>query len=847
MSKVLYDYLKVIIFMGMNQQDYQSNPTEHFSDTDRDNLSSDDIEISISQTTKNEIPEEVPILPLRGLVVFPDTALPLTIGQPRSIKLIDDITLTDRLVGLVSAKNPDLENPGPDDLYMVGTLSIVHRLFKAPDGTIRLLVQGLSRITIGEYTKIEPYLKAKISSFPEVEESGIEIEALVRNCRDQFEHITEMIPSIPRELVSSVLNIEDPLQSVYNLANLQRMALTDAQEILELPSVRSKLHRLLGFLTREADVLELGQKIQNEARSEIEKIQREYFLHEQIKAIQKELGETDSQAIEIESLRKKLLESDPPKEAKDQAEQELEKLSHLTNSSPEFSLIRTYLDWIINLPWQKTTLDDLDITHARKILDKDHFGLDEIKDRILEYLSVRKLRLERKEILQTVSKDSLRKDREGVILCFIGPPGVGKTSLGQSIAHAMGREFIRISLGGLHDEAEIRGHRRTYIGAMPGRIIQSMRRVNTKNPVFMMDEIDKLAFDFHGDPSSALLEVLDPEQNSSFRDNYLEVPFDLSQVMFITTANSPDTIPQPLLDRMEVIHLSGYTENEKLEIAKRYLVPRQTRENGLLESEVHFLDSAILSIIRSYTRESGVRGLERTIGTICRKITKEVTENKKKSPLITNKRVRKYLGKAIYREEEEINRRTAIPGVATGLAWTPYGGEILFIEATKMPGSKGFQITGSIGNVMQESAKAALSYVRAHTQELGIEPEFYEKNDLHLHIPSGAQPKDGPSAGVTLVAALVSLLINQSVNSRVAMTGEITLRGQVLPVGGIKEKVLAAYRAGIRTIFLPKDNLVDLEEIPNEIRQKIKFIGIESMDEIVKGIFSEIPSVGTLS
>jgi ATP-dependent Lon protease len=825
--------------MESESKDLSLNFSNLFADMENSSSESDDIEVSKTSPITTEIPDEVPILPLRGLVVFPETALPLTIGQPRSIKLIDDIALTDRLVGLVTAKNPDLENPGPEDLYKVGTLSIVHRLFKAPDGTIRLLVQGLSRITIGEYTQIEPYLKAKISSFPELEESGIEIEALARNCRDQFEHITEMIPSIPRELVSSVLNIEDPLQSVYNLANLQRMALTDAQDILELPSVSSKLHRLLGLLTREADVLELGQKIQNEARSEIEKIQREYFLHEQMKAIQKELGETDAQALEIDSLRKKVAESDPPKEAKDQAEQELDKLSHLTNSSPEYSIIRTYLDWIINLPWQKTTVDDLNIDHARRILDQDHFGLKEIKERILEYLSVRKLRIERKELLQNVSKYSLRKDREGVILCFIGPPGVGKTSLGQSIAHAMGREFIRISLGGLHDEAEIRGHRRTYIGAMPGRIIQAMRRVNTKNPVFMMDEIDKLTFDFHGDPSSALLEVLDPEQNSSFRDNYLEVPFDLSQVMFITTANSPDTIPQPLIDRMEVIHLSGYTENEKLEIAKRYLVPRQTRENGLLESEVHFLDSAILSIIRSYTRESGVRGLERTIGTICRKITTEVTENKKKSPLISNKRVRKYLGKAIYRDEEEINRRTAIPGVATGLAWTPYGGEILFIEASKMPGSKGFQITGSIGNVMQESAKAALSYVRAHSPDLGIDPEFYDKNDLHLHIPSGAQPKDGPSAGVTLVAALVSLLKDQPVNSRVAMTGEITLRGQVLPVGGIKEKVLAAYRSGIRTIFLPKGNLIDLEEIPNEVRHKIKFIGIESMDEIITEIFKD--------
>ena len=809
------------------------------SEMDSGSSESDDIEIAKNNPSATEIPEQVPILPLRGLVVFPETALPLTIGQPRSIKLIDDVALTTRLVGLVTARNPDLENPGPDDLYQVGTLGIVHRLFRAPDGTIRLLVQGVSRIQVGEYTQIEPYLKATISALPEIEENNLEIEAMARNCRDQFEHITEMIPSIPRELVSSVLNIQDPLQSVYNVANLQRMALTDAQEILELPTISAKLHKLLGLLTREAEVLELGQKIQNEARSEIEKIQREYFLHEQMKAIQKELGETDEMVVELETIRKKLSEADPPKEAMDQAKQEIERLSHLTPASPEYSIIRTYLDWITALPWQKVSTDNLDIDHARQILDQDHYGLKEIKMRILEYLAVRKLRMERRDALNAAVKDTIRKDREGVILCFIGPPGVGKTSLGQSIAHALNREFIRISLGGLHDEAEIRGHRRTYIGAMPGRIIQAMRRVNSRNPVFMLDEIDKLTSDFHGDPSSALLEVLDPEQNSSFRDNYLEVPFDLSQVMFITTANQPDTIPQPLLDRMEVIQLSGYTEQEKLEIAKRYLVPRQIRENGLFPEEIHFQDAAILSLIRSYTREAGVRHLERSLGSICRKVTTEVTDKKPKKMLINNAKVRSYLGVGRFRDEDEINRRTAVPGVATGLAWTPYGGEILFIEASKMPGSKGFQITGSIGNVMQESAKAALSYVRSHTGELGIEADFYDKYDLHLHIPSGAQPKDGPSAGVTIVVALVSLLTDQSVNAKVAMTGEITLRGQVLPVGGIKEKVLAAYRAGIESILLPKENLVDLDELPQDVRKKVKFIGIESVDEIIHYAFAK--------
>ncbi len=804
------------------------------SDMEPTDINSDDIEVGSEATTDRAIPAEVPILPLRGLVVYPLTAIPLTIGQPRSIKLVDDIALTDRMVGLVTAKDPELENPGPEDLYQMGTVGFVHRFFRAPDGTIRLLVQGLTRVKLGDFTQIEPYLKARVTPIPEIKESNIEIEALANNCRSQFEHIADMIPSIPRELVSSVLAIQDPLQSVYNVANLQRMALSDAQEILEMDTVHEKLHKLLGLLTREAEILELGQKIQNEARSEIEKIQRDYFLHEQMKAIQKELGETDEQAAEVESIKKKLEETKPNPEALEQANRELERLSHLPSAAAEYGVIRTYLDWITALPWQKSTEDNLDIAHAREILEQDHYGLNEIKSRILEYLAVRKLRLERKEELSNEIKDSIRKEREGVILCFIGPPGVGKTSLGQSIAHAMGRKFIRISLGGMHDEAEIRGHRRTYIGAMPGRILQAIRRVESRNPVFMLDEIDKLSLDFHGDPASALLEVLDPEQNDNFRDNYLEVPFDLSQVMFITTANQPDTIPQPLLDRMEIIDLSGYTEREKLEIAKRYLIPRQVRENGLLPGEIRFLPSAIQTVIRSYTREAGVRNLEREIGSICRKVATEISEKKLKQAKISSKLVESYLGKPHYLETEEINRRTSIPGVATGLAWTPYGGEILFIESTLMPGSKGFQITGSIGNVMQESAKAALSYVRAHAADYHIAPDFFDKNDLHIHIPSGAQPKDGPSAGVTLVVSLVSLLTNHSVRNDVAMTGEVTLRGQVMPVGGVKEKVLAAHRAGIKTVLLPKMNLNDLKDLPEEVQTKMKFVGIDTVDEVIK-------------
>jgi len=808
------------------------------ADMDAAGAEADDIEISKDAESSPQLPGQVPILPLRGLVVYPLTALPLTIGQPRSIKLIDDVALSNRLVGLVTAKDPDLENPGPDDLFEVGTLGIVHRIFRAPDGTIRLLVQGLSRIQVGEFVQTEPYLKAVVSALPEVSENSIEIEALARNCRDQFDHIAEMIPSIPRELVSSVLNIQDPLQSVYNVANLQRMTLSDAQEILEMATISEKLHKLLGLLTREAEVLELGQKIQNEARSEIEKIQRDYFLREQMKAIQKELGETDAQAAEVEAIRKSLTAAAPPPEASEQANTELERLSHLAPSAPEYSLIRTYLDWITALPWSQSTTDDLDIEHARAILEQDHYGLKEIKTRILEYLAVRKLRQERKDALAAEPQDSLRKDREGVILCFIGPPGVGKTSLGQSIAHAMGREFIRISLGGLHDEAEIRGHRRTYIGALPGRILQAMRRVKTKNPVFMLDEIDKLTTDFHGDPASALLEVLDPEQNATFRDNYLEVSFDLSQVMFITTANQLDTIPQPLLDRMEVIQIAGYTEREKLEIAKRYLVPRQIRENGLLPDEIHFQDAALLAVIRSYTREAGVRNLERELGSICRKVATEVSSGQKKPATISARRIQSYLGKAHFREEEEIGLRTSVPGVATGLAWTPFGGEVLFIESSQMPGAKGFQITGSLGNVMQESAKAALTYVRAHAAEFGIDPDFYAKCDLHLHIPAGAQPKDGPSAGVTIVTSLVSLLTNRVVLPNLAMTGEITLRGQVMPVGGVKEKMLAAYRAGIRIILLPRPNLSDLDELPPEVKRKMTFIGVDSLSEVIDHAFA---------
>lgn len=782
-----------------------------------------------------KIPEILPILPLRGLVVYPQTGVPLTIGQPRSIRLVDDVVTGDRFMGLVASKHPEIESPDPEHLYRVGTAGLIHRMFRAPDGTIRLLVQGLFRFRIIEFVATEPYLKARIEVIPEKQETGLEVEALARNVRDQFAHIAEMIPSMPRELVATVTSITDPLQTVYTIANLQRMDIEDAQEILELDSITEKLHKLVTLLTRESEVLELSQKIQKEARSEIDKVQREYFLREQLKAIQRELGETDEQAADVEEFRKKIEEAGMSEEARKLAQRELDRLSRLPTAAAEYGVIRTFLDWLVSLPWSKTTPDNLDIAHAREVLDQDHYGLEDIKERILEYLAIRKLRLDRaSEFSQETSPDIIRRQREGVILCFIGPPGVGKTSLGQSISRAMGRKFVRISLGGVRDEAEIRGHRRTYIGAMPGRIIQALRRVESRNPVFMLDEIDKLSFDFRGDPASALLEVLDPEQNQEFRDNYIEVAFDLSQVMFITTANQMETIPGPLLDRMEIIQLSGYTDSEKFEIAKRYLIPRQLRENSLRAEEIEITPKALTTIIRHYTREAGVRNLEREIGSICRKVATKITEGKITRQVVDENTVRELLGRPKYLGTEEIQRRTEIPGVAIGLAWTPVGGDILFIEATIMPGSKGFITTGSVGKVMQESAQAALSYVRSRAAQLGIDPSVFEKSDIHLHIPAGAQPKDGPSAGVTMATALVSLLTGRLVRPEVGMTGEITLRGQVLPVGGIKEKVLAAHRAGLKTIILPKDNEPDLEDLPEEVHNAIQFILVERVDEVLE-------------
>lgn len=782
------------------------------------------------------IPSQLPILPLRGLVVYPETAVPLSIGQPRSIRLVDDVlSADDRLIGLVTSKDPQDELPGPDDLYQVGTVASVHRLFRAPDGTIRLLVQGITRFNIQNFVQEEPYLKAQIKLSPVKVEQDLEIDALTRQARDQFAEITNLVPSVPQDLVDAVMTLDDPIQVVYTVANFQRLELAEAQELLELNSVSEKLHKLVNFLTRELEMLEIGQRIQNQARSEIEKVQREYFLREQMKAIRSELGESEDQAAEIDEFRRQIDEAGMPEEADKQARRELDRMSHLPSAAAEYGVIRTYLDWMVSLPWSKMTADNLDISRARQVLDEDHYGLEDVKERILEFLAVRKLRKEREGEYEETYDDDIRRLREGVILCFVGPPGVGKTSLGRSIARSMDRDFIRISLGGVRDEAEIRGHRRTYIGALPGRILQALRRVGKNNPVFMMDEIDKLGRDYRGDPTSALLEVLDPEQNSEFRDHYLEVAYDLSKVMFITTANLLEPIPSPLRDRMEIIKLSGYTDKEKKAIAKGYLIPRQIRENGLRSTEISFTDPALQMIIRSYTRESGVRNLEREIGSLCRKVVTLIAEGKTQAVKVGVKEVEEYLGRPKYYGDEELASRTSVPGVATGLAWTSTGGEVLFVEATSMPGKNNFQLTGSLGEVMKESAQAALSYVRSKTEQLGLDLDFYKDRDIHLHVPAGAQPKDGPSAGVTMATALVSLISHRPVKGDVCMTGEITLRGQVLPVGGIKEKVLAAYRAGSKTVILPKKNQADLEEdIPSEVMEKIKFIFVENIEDVLQ-------------
>ena len=764
-----------------------------------------------------ELPSVLPVLPLRDTVVFPDTMVPLTIGQERSIRLIDDVLAGDRLLVLVTSKDPQVEVPGPDLLYDVGTVGLAHKMVKLPDGTMRILVQGLQRVRLEEFTQEHPYLVARTSKLEDVVRPGKELEALRASLLNVFSKIVSLVPYLPEELEMAAANVEDPGALAFLIASTMRIKTEEKQQLLEESDVEKRLRALVAILTRELDVLELGSKIQSDVRGEIDRSQREYFLRQQLKAIQQELGETDEHQKEINELRQKLDELDLPDEVDRAARRELERLENISPQSAEYPVVRTYLDWIISLPWKVSSEDNLDINHAREILDRDHYDLEKVKERILEFLAVRKL----------------KSDLHGPILCFVGPPGVGKTSLGKSIAEAMGRKFERISVGGVRDEAEIRGHRRTYVGAMPGIIIRAIRDAGTNNPLFMIDEIDKTGADWRGDPASALLEVLDPEQNRTFRDHYLDLPFDLSRVLFITTANQLEPIPAPLRDRMEIIQLSGYTIEEKLHIARNYLVPRQVEANGLRPGQVRFRDDALVEIITGYTREAGVRNLEREIGSVCRKLAREVAESPNGSRrrfTVTAKKVRELLGRP--RVYPEVKRRTSDPGVATGLAWTPVGGDILFVEATAMPGTGKVTVTGQLGDVMRESAQAALSYVRAHARDLGVDDDYFQSHDIHVHVPAGAIPKDGPSAGVTMATALCSLVTGTPVSSEVAMTGEITLSGQVLPVGGIKEKVLAAQRAGIRTVVLPSRNLPDLEDVPEHLREEMTFVPVDRVEQV---------------
>lgn len=790
------------------------------------------------QTLIPPMPAVLPILPLRGMVYYPLTVRHIVVGQPRSVRLVDEVSVGDRLIGLVAGKDATIIEPGPDDLYKIGTLGVIHRLIKTPDGNFNLIIQGLERIRIDDFASADPYLKARVTQITDIlpHPSDLEAQAVLRTLVSQFNRLVAQITATPDELMLTSSGLEDARQLVYLISSSIQMDVDKAQEVLETDPVLEKMRLLLGILSREVEVVELGKKIQTETKTQIDKTQRDYILREQLKAIQNELGEGNEQQIKTEELRKKIEEAQMPEEAQNEALRELGRLERLPPASAEYGVIESYLDWLTAVPWSKTTRDNLDIEHARKVLDEDHYDLERIKERIIEFLAVRKLRQERArtnggERGETETIDLIRREREGAILCFLGPPGVGKTSLGQSIARAMERKFTRMSLGGVHDEAEIRGHRRTYIGAMPGRLIQAVRRAGTKNPVIMLDEVDKLSSDWRGDPSSALLEVLDPEQNKDFRDNYLDVAFDLSQVLFITTANIAETIPRPLLDRMEVLELSGYTDEEKKFIARRYLLPRQIKESGLRQDEISFTDEALLRIIHGYTREAGVRNLEREIGSICRKAAALIADGKTSHVSVLEDDIVNFLRKPRFFLESK--ERTEVAGVATGLAVTAAGGDILFVEATRMPGNKGLIITGQLGEVMKESAQAALSYIRSRSARLGIDPNFFEKSDIHMHIPAGAIPKDGPSAGVTMAAALASLLTGRLVRADVGMTGEITLRGKVLPVGGIKEKVLAAHRAGLSTVILPDRNEKDLDDLPEEVRKEMTFVMTDTVDKVL--------------
>jgi ATP-dependent Lon protease len=766
------------------------------------------------------VPAELPVLPLRDTVLFPNSFMPLAVARESSVRLIEEAIANNKLIGVFAQRDPALDEPIQADLYPIGTATHIHKMFRLPDGSLRLIVQGLSRIRLDEVIAARPYLRATVTAVSDElrDEDRLEIDALLRNIKSNFQKVVSLSPLLSDDLQTLALNIEEPARLADFIASsLSTISTAIKQDVLETLDVRARMDHLNRILIKELEVLELGSKIQSQVQSEVGRNQREYFLREQMKAIQKELGEDDEQQKEIEELREKIEAAGMPEAVQKEAVRELERLSRMPAAAAEYTVSRTYLDWLVALPWNKRTDEVIDLPKTKQILDDEHSGLEKAKDRILEYLAVRKL----------------NPAVKGPILCFVGPPGVGKTSLARSIATSLGRKFVRVSLGGMRDEAEIRGHRRTYIGALPGQVIQGLRRAESKNPVFILDEIDKLGSDFRGDPSSALLEVLDPEQNDTFRDHYLDVPFDLSEVLFITTANVLDPIPPPLRDRMEVLELPGYTEEEKLEIAREHLVEKQVTNHGLTPEMISFTDDALRAVIRGYTREAGVRNLEREIGALCRKAARRRAEGQEEPIAVTRELVVEFLGAPRFLDEE-MEERTKNPGVAIGLAWTPAGGDVLFIEASKMTGPGALTLTGSLGDVMKESARAALSWTRAHAKELDIDPDFYKSAEIHLHVPSGAIPKDGPSAGVTMTTALVSELTGRPVRGDLAMTGEITLSGKVLPVGGIKEKVLAARRVGIREVILPRQNEKNVnEDLSPELRADLTIHLVSTIDEVL--------------
>jgi ATP-dependent Lon protease len=755
------------------------------------------------------------ILPLQEAVLFPNTVIPLAVVKKPGIQLVEEALREGKPIGLTVLKNRETENPGPNDVQRIGTIGTVQKMLKVPDGTLRCIVAGQQVFKIEEFSQTEPYLVAAYAELPDITAHSEELVAMQRNLSGLFQKLLGYLPQAPREMEMEVQNITDPNLLTYFVASTMRLETSDRQALLEERNTMKRMRKLTMLLTKELEVVELGHKIQSDIQREMEKNQREFYLRQQLRAIQEELGEVDPQQSEMNELREKIDEAQMPEDVKKAADRELDRLSKVPQASPEYSVIRTYLDWLVQMPWNKATDDHIDIKKSREILDEDHYDLEKIKDRIIEYLAVGKL----------------RNRLTGPILCFVGPPGVGKTSLGQSIARAMGRKFVRLSVGGVRDESEIRGHRRTYIGSMPGTIVRAIRDAGTRNPVMMIDEIDKVGSDFRGDPQSALLEVLDPEQNNSFRDHYLDLPFDLSQVLFVCTANSLDTISGPLRDRMEIIQLSGYTELEKMQIAKRYLITKQRKANGLKDTQAQINDAALRLIISDYTREAGVRNLEREIGTVFRKIARQIAENPRYKGRVKPENLHEFLSKP--RFYSEVKKRVASVGVSTGMFYTPVGGDILFIETTVMPGTGKLVLTGQLGDVMKESAQAAVSFLRSRSGELGLAEDYFGKHDLHIHVPAGATPKDGPSAGIALATAITSLLTGIKVDPDVAMTGEITLTGQVLPIGGLKEKVLGAKRAGIKKILLPMRNEVDLDDIPKEVRDTMTFVPVEELSEVL--------------